>query len=181
MLSLALTPCLPLQRAEGTDAPTIVAMQTMLARHQYREGGILSLAQGIVHWAPPESALAAARAAVEEPDSSLYTADDGLPALRAALREKVATENGLKDSEVMVTQGANQAYMNAVLTLLDPGDKVHHRSLDTAAVSLAPLQAVIFSPYYFNHKMALQLAGAEVVLGEAVVIVVAHPRRRRTY
>lgn len=36
--------------------------------------------------------------------------------------------------EVMVTAGANQAFVNLVLTLCDASDKV-----------------VLFKPYYFNH------------------------------
>lgn len=44
--------------------------------------------------------------------------------------------------EVMVTSGANQAFTNLVLTLLDPSDA-----------------AVLFVPYYFNHLMALQMTG----------------------
>lgn len=40
---------------------------------------------------------------------------------------------------IMVTAGANQAFVNLVLTLLDPSDRV-----------------VLFVPYYFNHLMAIQ-------------------------
>ena len=40
----------------------------------------------------------------------------------------------------MVTAGANQAFVNLVLALLDPQDA-----------------AVLFAPYYFNHMMALQV------------------------
>ena len=42
----------------------------------------------------------------------------------------------------MVTSGANQAFTNIVLTLVDAEDKV-----------------VLFKPYYFNHLMALQMTG----------------------
>lgn len=50
----------------------------------------------------------------------------------------------------MVTAGANQAFVNVVLTLLDPGDGV-----------------VLFVPYYFNHLMAIQMTGGarKVVYG----------------
>ena len=41
--------------------------------------------------------------------------------------------------EVMVTSGANQAFTNVVLTLLDASDRI-----------------VLFVPYYFNHLMAIQ-------------------------
>lgn len=52
---------------------------------------------------------------------------------------------------VMVTAGANQAFVNVVLTLLDAGDSV-----------------VLFVPYYFNHLMAIQMTGgaANVVYGQ---------------
>jgi katanin p60 ATPase-containing subunit A1 len=48
----------------------------------------------------------------------------------------------------MVTAGANQAYTNVVIAVLDADDG-----------------AVLFSPYYFNHMMALQMTGG----GAAVV------------
>lgn len=98
--------------------PQIVTMQQMLRG----KTDVLSLAQGIVHWAPPPDALAAARDAVGLPETSLYGADDGLPELRAALKRKLAAENGIVASEVMVTAGANQAYTNIVLSLMDAGD-----------------------------------------------------------
>jgi hypothetical protein len=37
---------------------------------------------------------------------------------------KVATRNGLTQHEVMVTAGANQAVLNAVIALVDEGDAV---------------------------------------------------------
>lgn len=132
-------------RIAQTDAPTIVKMQQMLRG----KADVLSLAQGIVHWRPPPESLEAARAAVDEPDTSLYGADDGMPTLRAALKEKLASQNGLSNSEVMVTAGANQAYTNIVLSLMDAGDA-----------------ALLYRPYYFNHLMALQMTGSanELVL-----------------
>ncbi|KAL1522517.1 hypothetical protein AB1Y20_017504 [Prymnesium parvum] len=132
-------------RIDATDTPCIVAMQQMLRG----KTDVLSLAQGIVHWPPPAEALSAAQAAVLETTTSLYGADDGLPELRAALKEKVQKENGLVASEIMVTAGANQAYTNLVLSLTDAGDAT-----------------LLFRPYYFNHLMALQMTGSarEVVL-----------------
>ena len=133
------------RRIADTDAPVIVGMQQMLKG----KSDVMSMAQGIVHWSPPAEALQAARTALDEPQTSLYCADDGLPALRDALKEKLARDNGLVSSEVMVTAGANQAYTNVVLSLLDAGDA-----------------AVLYRPYYFNHLMALQMTGsaADVVL-----------------
>eukprot|EP00947_MAST-08B_sp_MAST-8B-sp1_P005920 g5920.t1 len=103
---------------------------------------LLSLAQGIVHWDPPPQALDRAAEAVRLPQTSAYGPDDGMPELKARLQTKISEENGLVNSQVMVTTGANQAFMNVVLSLLDAGDA-----------------AVLFKPYYFNHIMALQMAG----------------------
>eukprot|EP00967_Tisochrysis_lutea_P034593 scaffold41344_cov32-Tisochrysis_lutea.AAC.2 len=136
------------RRVRETDTPCIVQMQEMLRGKE----GVLSLAQGIVHWQPPPTALDAARIAAEDPTTCLYCADDGLPELRSALKDKLRHENGLVASEVMVTAGANQGYTNAVLALLDAGDA-----------------ALLFRPYYFNHLMALQMTGSarELVLPDS--------------
>lgn len=120
-------------------------MQQMLKR----TANVLSLAQGIVHWPPPAEAADAAARAAADPASTLYGPDEGTPELRDALRSKLARANNLKNSDVMVTAGANQGYVNAVLALIDAGDA-----------------ALLYRPYYFNHLMALQMTGsaAELVL-----------------
>mmetsp|Transcript_71576 Transcript_71576/g.226056 ORF Transcript_71576/g.226056 Transcript_71576/m.226056 type:complete len:317 (+) Transcript_71576:37-987(+) len=127
-------------RIAETDVPCIVDMQRMMRGKE----GVLSLAQGITHWQPPASALDAAVVAVKERATSSYGADDGAADLKAALQTKLAEENGLPNSEVMVTSGANQAFVNLVLTLTDAGDEV-----------------VFFRPYYFNHLMAVQMTGGK--------------------
>lgn len=102
-----------------------------------------------MHWQPPEEALSKIKIIVDEPSTSQYGADEGLPELREALLEKLKRENKLYSSSVMVTAGANQAYVNVVLTLCDPGDRV-----------------VLFVPYYFNAFMAYQMTGVtDIVLG----------------
>jgi aspartate/methionine/tyrosine aminotransferase len=123
----------PSKRILQTDAPCIVAMQAMLKE---APKDTISLSQGIVFWGPPEAALKRAADAVTLSHTSQYCGDAGLPQLRAALKEKIATENNLINSSVMVTQGANQAFVNVVLSLCDSDDQV-----------------VLFPPYYFNHKM----------------------------
>ncbi len=59
--------------------------------------GVMSLAQGIVHWEPPPRALAAAGQllAAEAGSISGYGPADGLPALREALKQKLEEVNGL--------------------------------------------------------------------------------------
>lgn len=74
-----------------------------------------------------------------------YGPVEGLPALVEAIEAKLARENGIivrPVSRVLVTAGGNQAFVNAVLAVTDPGDEV-----------------VLPTPYYFNHEMAVVIAG----------------------
>src|SRR6267143_372821 len=49
----------------------------------------------------------------------------GIPELRAAIAEKLEKDNGIdyKASQVVVSDGAKQSIYNALMVLLDPGDK----------------------------------------------------------
>jgi aspartate/methionine/tyrosine aminotransferase len=129
--------------------------------------GIYSLAQGVVHWRPPPSMY---RALVDAANSNLdtndasssfgmdgatgsdgrvihtYCPDEGYPPLLDALKVKLEKENGISNPHVIVTSGANQAFVNCALTLLDEKDEMGNIS-----------KCVVFEPYYFNHVMAIQM------------------------
>ena len=53
-----------------------------------------------------------------------YGPDEGLPDLREKIQQKLKRENGLDNHDVMVTVGANQAYTNCILTLINQNQKV---------------------------------------------------------
>lgn len=134
-------------KIRNTLDPCVVLMKDMIGEYasEWKDrGGIFSLAQGVVYWNPPESCTTALKEAVTESTEHnslhLYGPDEGMDGLRATLQKKLRDENDLNDHEVMVTVGANQAYMNVVLTCLQDTGK-----------------AVVFAPYYFNHVMALQM------------------------
>lgn len=63
----------------------------------------------------------------------------------------------------MVTSGANQAFVNLVVSLVDATDRV-----------------VLFAPYYFNHLMALQMTGACVGHISGRHLNVQHPKKHTT-
>ncbi|MCO5611213.1 hypothetical protein L7F22_065464 [Adiantum nelumboides] len=107
----------------------------------------MSLAQGVVFWQPPAQALERIKESLFSPSVSNYGPDDGIPELKAALLHKLRTENKLTKSSVMVTAGANQAFVSLVLTLCDAGDSV-----------------VMFTPYYFNAYMSFQMTGVTDIL-----------------
>lgn len=129
----------------STLDPCVVLMKEMIGKYSaaYTGGEIYSLAQGVVYWKPPDACTHAMVSALQNDDQDLhmYGPDEGLTELRELLVQKLARENGLDCHDVMITAGANQAYVNCVLTLL--GD-------ETA-------RAIVFAPYYFNHVMALQM------------------------
>ncbi|KAI3455387.1 hypothetical protein Pfo_012050 [Paulownia fortunei] len=108
------------RRAVHTDTPVMVQIQELIRGVK----DCVSLAQGVVYWQPPKQALEKVQELVWEPSVSRYGADEGLPELREALMKKLRDENKLHKSSVMVTAGANQAFVNIVLTLCDAGDSI---------------------------------------------------------
>lgn len=131
------------KRAVFTETPVMVQIQELIRGVK----DCVSLAQGVVYWQPPKPALEKVQELVWEPSVSRYGADEGLPELRDALLKKLRDENKLHKSSVMVTAGANQAFVNIVLALCDAGDSV-----------------VMFSPYYFNSYMSFQMTGVTNIL-----------------
>jgi len=79
-----------------------------------------------------------------------YGPDLGMPALQEGLVEKLKRENGIDadaSSEIVVSAGANMAFFVTLAAMVDPGDEV-----------------ILLEPYYFNHRMALDLLGARTIL-----------------
>ena len=145
-------------RIQTTDDPCVVFMKQLIQQHQPEyarrhpesDGQIYSLAQGVVYWTPPDVCQhAILKAFQDHTPLHGYSPDEGLRSLRQVLQTKIQNENGLTNHDIVVTCGANQAYMNCVLSVLSPLSS----------------HAVIFAPYYFNHYMALQMTiGTEQIL-----------------
>lgn len=107
--------------------------------------GCISLGQGVVHYPPPKVALEAAARAVMEPDTSKYQPAAGIPRLLEQIAAKLARENGIevgRGLRVMVTAGGNMAFCHALDAITQPGDEI-----------------ILNTPYYFNHEMAIRIAG----------------------
>jgi aspartate/methionine/tyrosine aminotransferase len=114
--------------------------------------GTISLGQGVVNYGPPPAAFAGIERFAADPANHKYQGVAGVPALVDALTQKLAAENGVAvgqdhGNRLMVTAGGNQAFLNAVLAITDPGDEV-----------------ILPVPYYFNHEMAITMANARPVL-----------------
>jgi aspartate/methionine/tyrosine aminotransferase len=111
--------------------------------------GTISLGQGVVHYGPPHAALDAVRYALTDASTHEYQDGAGLPALVERLSEKLRAENGIdvaRGTQLMVTAGANMAFVHAVLAITAPGDEI-----------------ILNVPFYFNHEMAIHMADCTAV------------------
>jgi aspartate/methionine/tyrosine aminotransferase len=95
----------------------------------------------------PEPVKRAVKAAVDA-DFTKYTANDGIPELKAAIREKLLRENGLDYAadEIIVSPGAKNNLFDVAMALFGPGDDV-----------LVP------SPCWVSYPDQVRLAGANPV------------------
>lgn len=134
----------PVRRMLDVQTPVIPVVGRWIAE----TAGTISLGQGLVSWGPPPEAMAALRAFPEDLRDHRYGPVEGIPPLVEALAAKLETENGIRpgDSRIFVTAGANLAFMNAVLAMTEPGDEI-----------------ILPRPYYFNHDMAIVMAGCTAV------------------
>ncbi len=141
------------QRLSQVQQPVIPVMGELISQTP----GTLSLGQGMVSWGPPDRVRAAAAAALADPGASLdrYGPVAGNPELRHALKQWLHQEHqlDLSCSELLITAGSNMAFNALVQVLCDPGDEL-----------------ILPVPYYFNHEMAIRLAGGIPVAVHAGVI-----------
>ena len=112
--------------------------------------GTISLGQGVVYYGPPAAAGERIGEFFRDGDNHKYGAVHGIPALVQRFEAKLASEHGVVPGaarRLVVTAGGNMAFANAVLAVADPGDEV-----------------ILPTPYYFNHEMAVTIAGCRPVL-----------------
>lgn len=132
-------------RAKRVQAPVIPIIGDLTRATP----GAISLGQGIVRYPPPVEVHDAIQRHLRDDAPNAYAAVDGVPDLRTAIEAKLSQENGVhlgSESRLMVTAGANLAFANAALAILDPDDEV-----------------ILPSPFYFNHEMAIELANARPI------------------
>jgi aminotransferase len=118
-------------------------MSRVAARH-----GAINLSQGFPDWDPPAELVQAAKDAMDA-HRHQYAVTWGSNELRAALSAKISRCMGVPvdaDRELVVTCGATEAMMVAMMTVCDPGDKVG-----------------LFSPFYENYNADAILTGAQAI------------------
>ncbi|AFY49817.1 aspartate/tyrosine/aromatic aminotransferase [Nostoc sp. PCC 7524] len=137
-----------ISRMQAVQSPIIPVVGELIKNSP----GTISLGQGVVSYSPPPEAIELLPQFLSEPTNNLYKAVEGIPSLLNALTDKLAAFNQILINSrncIVVTAGSNMAFMNAILAITSPGDEI-----------------ILNTPYYFNHEMAITMAGCRVVLVE---------------
>jgi aminotransferase len=123
---------------------SVIREMTRLA-NQY---GAINLSQGFPDFDPPQEILEAAQRALVD-GYNQYATTWGAEEFRQAIAESVRRFQGLEvdpDAHVVVTCGATEAMMAAMLSLIDPGEEV-----------------VVLEPFYENYGPDAIVSGAHPV------------------
>ena len=135
-----------LSRMEAIQLPIIPVVGELIKNSP----GTISLGQGVVHYQPPATAIELLPKFLSEPKNHLYQAVVGIPELLTVLAAKLSIFNGIdinEETAIVVTAGSNMGFINAILAITSPGDEI-----------------ILNTPYYFNHEMAIKMAGCHPVL-----------------
>ena len=115
------------------------------------ECGAINLSQGFPDFDPPKE-LTDRLAEVAREGPHQYAVTWGAPNFREALARKQTRFMGMDidpETEVLVTCGSTEAMMVAMMSVVNPGDKV-----------------IVFSPFYENYGADAILSGAEPIYVE---------------
>lgn len=96
----------------------------------------------------PAEIIAATKQALDD-RLTHYGPNRGLLTLRQAISQKLKEENDLTydpETEILLTTGAAEAILDAILAYVNPGDEV-----------------IVFTPAYMNYYNILSMAGATVI------------------
>ena len=130
---------------EPVPFPPISAVKAWIAGRTFApERPLVDLCQAVPDFAPAPALIAHLKPLLDDPQTSRYSPDEGLPEVRAAVAAWLARRyrSGPDATEVCLTIGASQAFWLALLTLCRAGDEV-----------------VVQLPAYFDHPMALGVLG----------------------
>ncbi|MDJ1015247.1 MAG: pyridoxal phosphate-dependent aminotransferase [Paracoccaceae bacterium] len=128
-------------------SPT-VAMTDLAAELKAAGRDVIGLSAGEPDFPTPKNIREAGKRAIDK-GRTKYTAVDGIPELKEAIRTKFERENGLvyDPAEITVGTGGKQVLFNALLATLNPGDEV-----------------IIPAPYWVSYPDMTRLCGGEPVI-----------------
>ena len=138
-------------RFSATASPPVMEARRWLERTPRTTAHeLLNLSQAAPVALPPKPLRQAmSNFAASDMDAHIYGPVLGNPELRQAIADRwsAAYEGAISSNQVAVTSGCNQAFAAAISALAQSGDSV-----------------IITAPWYFNHKMWLDMMGIEARL-----------------
>ncbi|MES0824278.1 aminotransferase [Ruegeria sp. SCP11] len=137
-------------RTAATFAPPVMEARRWLEGVEFLEDRPLINVSQAAPVDPPPLALRQAMAefAVTEDRAHLYGPVLGNPDLRTGLAAQISRhyDADIMPDQVAITSGCNQAFAATISAITDEGDEV-----------------ILPTPWYFNHKMWLDMAGVRAV------------------
>ncbi|WP_417676446.1 aminotransferase [Pseudodonghicola sp.] len=137
-------------RTEATFPAPIVASRRWIEGVSFpADRPLINVSQAAPIDPPPEALRQAmAEFLLTVPQAHLYGPVLGMPELRAALAGQVSALYGgtVAPGQVAITSGCNQAFTATIAALTGEGDEV-----------------ILPTPWYFNHKMWLDMAGVRTL------------------
>ena len=131
------------KRLEGLTESVIREMTRLAIKHN-----AINLSQGFPDFDPPQELLEAAVDALRQ-GFNQYTITWGAPRLRTAIADQYARRYGLNvnpETDVTVTCGVTEAVIAALLSVVNPGERV-----------------IILDPSHENYMAGVTFAGGEVI------------------
>jgi L-glutamine---4-(methylsulfanyl)-2-oxobutanoate aminotransferase len=152
------------ERVQAFPESVIRNMSIVAARHQ-----AINLGQGFPDFDPPRELMDAAKKAIDD-GYNQYAVTWGAPPLRAALAEKMKSFNKIDchpDRNLVVTCGATEAMMAAMLATINAGDKVivlepfyENFGPDAVVSGATPIHVPLTEPKFQPDEEALKAAFA---------------------
>ena len=115
----------PSHRLSSIGVSEILKISGLAAEMKRQGRDVIILGAGEPDFDTPDSIKNAAERALRA-GATKYTALDGTPELKAAIRAKFKRDNGLEfaQDEITVSAGAKQVLFNAMMATVNPGDEV---------------------------------------------------------
>lgn len=121
--------------------PPISEVKEWLAERPEEGPELIDLCQAVPDYAPAPELVSHLKGALDDPHTSRYTPDEGLPEVRRAVCNRYIRRYAAKmePDQLCLTVGASQAFWLAMIALCHAGDEV-----------------ILQAPCYFDHPMALE-------------------------
>ncbi|HAP35612.1 MAG TPA: aspartate aminotransferase [Bacteroidetes bacterium] len=136
------------KKASLLEASQTLALTALALKMKSDGVDVVSLTAGEPNFPTPAHIKLAAVKAIDD-DFTKYTANAGIPGLRASIVEKFRNENNLHfdASQILVSNGAKHSIYNALQAICNPGDEV-----------------IFSSPYWVSYPEMVKLVDAKSVV-----------------